>query len=113
MTFQSIYDKYLYFIFFIKIVFIVSTLIIKFKKPSKNSKWLPIFQKWKENTEFVFIISMSILIIILFNPFFNNLQFINRETTILLFVFGIIMIITSDWTTFYNNIIIKKRLYNK
>jgi hypothetical protein len=51
-----------------------------------------------------------LLLIILFNPFYNNLQYINRETTILLFIFGIILILTADWNTFYNNIEIIKRL---
>lgn len=113
MSFQSIYDKYLYFIFFIKIIFIISSIVIKIKPPLKNDKWLLKFQQWKENTEFIFMISMALLIIIIFNPFYNNLQYINRETIILLFVFGIIIIISSKWNDFINNIEIIKKIKNK
>jgi len=56
---------------------------------------------------------MAILLIILFNPFYNNLQFINRETIILLFIFGIILIISAKWQDFINNIEIVKRFKNK
>ena len=59
------------------------------------------FKYWKERFEFIFIILMAILLIYLFNPRYNNQVVIDKEMKILLFLFGIILIITAKWSAFF------------
>ena len=44
-----------------------------------NKKSIYNFYKWKSRAEFLFQIIIALLIIIIFNPFYNNLRFINGE----------------------------------
>ena len=55
---------------------------------------------WKERTEFIFIICMSILLIVIFNPNYNNQRLLTKETKFLFFIFGIILIISANWDIF-------------
>jgi len=63
--------------------------------------------KLKDKSEFMYQITVALLIIIIFNPWYNNMKFISKEITILFFIFGIIIIISSDWNHFF----IKKYRY--
>lgn len=54
---------------------------------------------WKEKVEFMFSIFMAILIIYLFNPIKPSIV-ITGETKTLLFLFGIILLITAKWNDF-------------
>jgi len=96
MNFLSFYDTYLIFIVGIKILFLVSALGFFFyshfsKSPSSIAKSSQ-FEIWKERTEFVLILSMTILLLYLFYPRKIPVP-INRETNLLLFIFGIILLI--------------------
>ncbi len=62
------------------------------------------FFKWKSRAEFLFQICIALLIIIIFNPWYNNLQYITKEITVMFFIFGIILIISADWNNFMVNI---------
>ncbi len=55
---------------------------------------------WKERFEFIFIAAMSILLIYLFNPRSNKNIVLDKETKILLFLFGFILLITAKWDIF-------------
>jgi predicted ABC-type exoprotein transport system permease subunit len=68
-----------------------------------NKKSIDNFYKWKSRSEFLFQIIIALLIIIIFNPFYNNLRFINGEISTLLFVFAILLIITANWNEFIIN----------
>ena len=57
---------------------------------------------WKERFEFIFIILMSILLIYLFNPRKGEMVMINGETKILLYLFGIVLLITAKWDEFFH-----------
>jgi hypothetical protein len=96
------FDMYIVLIFFIKIVFMilaVAHLYLRFKgKAGSETDKLILY--WKERIEFVFIILMSFLLIYIFNPTNNRLFMITRETKILLFLFGFILIITANWSAF-------------
>ena len=100
-------DLFIYFIVAIKVCFLISalahvfmTVSTKGKKQTKHQKELDHkFEYWKERTEFVFIFSMSILLIITFNPRATG-QPITRETSLLFFLFGWILIITANWGQF-------------
>jgi hypothetical protein len=54
---------------------------------------------WKERTEFIFIICMAILLIYYFKP--GTSKPMNRETGLLFFLFGWILIITAKWNIFF------------
>ena len=53
---------------------------------------------WKERTEFIFNICMSILLIYYFKP--GKPKLITKETSLLFYLFGWIIIITAKWGTF-------------
>jgi hypothetical protein len=55
---------------------------------------------WKERLEFIFIFLMAILLIYLFNPRRSKPAFINNEMKLLFYLFGFILLITSDWSIF-------------
>ena len=44
---------------------------------------------------------MVILLIFLFNPRVNKILLIDYETKILLYIFGFILLITADWSLFF------------
>ena len=99
---MNIYNIYIYFIIFIKITFIIlslDTIILKKKHEDNTDKYTK-FMFWKSRVEFMFITSMALLLILLFNPY-NKKNCVDNETRILLFLFGIILIITSKWSLFF------------
>ena len=55
---------------------------------------------WKERLEFLFIILMSILVIYTFNPLSSKGFVIKRETKILIFIFGIVVLTGAKWELF-------------
>ena len=109
MKFESSLDFFKLFIILVKIIFIVSAIghIILSNSTNANAKkYDPELVYWKEHTEFIFIISMSTLLIYHFNPFFSKKQ-VYDEIAILFFLFGVILIFTANWTTFYNDLLRK------
>jgi uncharacterized membrane protein YiaA len=99
---MEILDIYVRFTFIVKIVFVLLLLAdlyfkIKQKKQPKTTiedkKKIVIITEWKEKTETLFIILMSLLIIYLFNPFIVRSVVLDYETKLLLFLFGAISII--------------------
>ena len=55
---------------------------------------------WKNRIDFIFNITMAILLFFIFNPFYDNIYLIDKETKLLFYLFGIILIITAKWNTF-------------
>lgn len=53
----------------------------------------------KQITEFIFMFLMSLLLLFLFMPNTNNIKYITKETKILMFLYGILLIITANWRT--------------
>ena len=95
-------DYLIFFIILIKIVFILSAIGHIYFSHSTRADAKNIDDKllyFKERTEFIFIISMSILLIYHFNPRFSKKP-INEETSLLFFLFGWVLIITSKWSLF-------------
>lgn len=60
--------------------------------------WDVRFRYWKERTEFVFIVSMALLLMYHFVP--QHRRPVNHETGILFFLFGAILLLTADWSLF-------------
>jgi hypothetical protein len=97
------YDMYVTFIFLIKIGFIlmaVSHIYLKSKGQEKSNLDKKVLY-WKERLEFIFIAAMSVLLIYLFNPRSDKNIIIDRETKILLFLFGFILLLTAKWDIFF------------
>jgi len=103
LKFETSLDFFIFFIILIKIVFIISAFGHLIFSHSTNTKAKKIDSKllyWKERTEFIFIISMSILLIYHFNPRLSKKP-ISEETCLLFFLFGWILIFTAKWSLFF------------
>jgi len=99
LQFITSLDFFVFFIIVIKIIFVISAighLILTHLTigQSLNSKLV----YWKERTEFIFIVSMSILLIYSFRV--NHMQPITKETALLFYLFGWILLITAKWSIF-------------
>jgi len=91
----------------LKIVFIVSTLLDKYVNYNKKSVFYLYDDKLvrvKKISDFLFVISMSLLIIFIFNPKKNNMQYFTPHIKLLLYLFGAIIIITADWSDFFTTV---------
>ena len=66
------FNYFIYFTFFIKIIFVVSTLSLKYLEHKNKNK--PVTTRmvnltfWKERSEFIFKACLSVILIWLFNP---------------------------------------------
>lgn len=102
LKFVTSIDYFLFFIILIKIIFVVSAighLFLSHSTTNRANKLDPKLMYWKERTEFVFIISMSILLIYHFNPRLSKKP-IGEETSLLFFLFGWVLIFTAKWNLF-------------
>jgi len=97
------YDMYITFAFFVKIVFIILALThIFLKLKGKENSALDIKIKyWKERVEFVFVIIMALLLIYLFSPRKDRSTTIDKETKMLFYLFGFVLLITVKWEVFF------------
>ena len=102
LKFEKTLDYFLFFIILIKVIFVgaaVGHLILSHLDNDKAQTLDPKLTYWKERTEFVFIISMSILLIYQFHPLLSKKP-IDQETSLLFFLFGWILIFTAKWSLF-------------
>lgn len=103
------FDYFIYFIFFIKLIYFI-LLIYSFVlviKDEKNTQKYDNIIKIKKGFEFIFIISMSILLIYLFNPN-KNCFIIDNNVKVLLFAYGIIIILNAPWSLFISKTLVYK-----
>jgi len=94
---------FIYLIFTIKICFIsmsVTHIYLKVKGESDSDLDKKVFY-WKERFEFIFLLLMAILLIYLFNPR-EKMVMIDGETKVLLYLFGIVLLITAKWADFFH-----------
>lgn len=73
------------------------------KKNPTNKSYktsLEINDRIKDQVEFIFNIAMALLIIILFNPRQKKHLKIDSETRLLLYLFGYLLVISADWSSF-------------
>lgn len=82
---------------------------IKRKDPADVQKQNTL-ETLKEQLEFVYIILMSILLLINFNPW--TPVSIDTETRVLFFIYGIIILLTSKYSTFAQQSFIKNSRSN-
>ena len=109
----KIYDNYVIFVIIIKILFVIFALIsryyqTKIKSSGSKTNLQEYTQKynwavyWKDRLEFFFLISTSLICIIVFYPFYSEPIFIDRHTKLLLFIYGFIVLITLNWNILGN-----------
>lgn len=65
---------------------------------------------WKERMEFIFIALMSVLLIYIFNPKSNRSANLDFETRMLLFILGIILLMSANWKTFFKETPLVKKI---
>jgi prepilin signal peptidase PulO-like enzyme (type II secretory pathway) len=118
---MSLLDKYVNFIFLIKILFLILAILnlyLKKKIPreekDKNKdkqkseeikKQIATQQKieyWRTRIELLFKFLMALLLIYIFNPSQNRTYLIDYETRLLFFLFGFILIFTADWKQIFD-----------
>jgi hypothetical protein len=98
VKFEKRIDYFLFFIIVFKLIFIFSSLghVVASRSNTQNAQ--NIDKKmvyWKKHTEFIFILSMAILLILIFNPYRSII--VDENSSDLLFLFGIILVLTSVW----------------
>jgi hypothetical protein len=104
--FELTLDYFIIFIIVIKFVFVISAvghLFLTYFSVNQELQQMidPTFLYWKEHTEFIFIISMSILLIYQFHP--STLKKpVAKETATLFFLFGCVLIFTANWGLFFS-----------
>ena len=98
---MDLYTFYLTIIVVIKIIYFIISLFLIYFTHKNNNKFIEPLTYWKHRMEFLFTILMSILLIILFNPLFNGIKLINKETQLLFFAYGLIVLINSQWDLFF------------
>lgn len=97
---------YIKFIIFIKILFIIFAIGHVILQRSVNPTYKNLDEKFvilKKQTEFIFKITMSILLIYYFNPHEKIKHEIDAETTLLFYLFALVMIFTADWRIFFKD----------
>lgn len=106
---MDIYSLFIYYIITLKIIFVILSVyqIYMRKKHEESTEKYNKISYIKSRIEFIFIASMALLLILLFNPLNKNRNknkntiCVDNETRVLLFLFGVILIITSKWDLFF------------
>jgi len=106
------YNIYLTVIILVKVVFIILAIshIYLTVKGEANSETDKKIEYWKGKLEFIFIALMAILFIYLFNPRTGTSILINSETKVLLYLFGLFLLITAKWADFFKESKLFKRI---
>jgi hypothetical protein len=100
---MTAFDCLIYFTFFIKIIFIGSTLSLKYLEHKNKNVNTQNLTFWKERSEFIFKACLSLILIILFNPLNKTPVVINFETKVLLYLYGFIVIFQANWGQFFKD----------
>jgi hypothetical protein len=79
-------------------------------KGKKNSDINKKIEYWKDRVDFVFEILMAFLLIYLFNPRNDHKALIDSHVKLLLYLFGFILLITAQWSTFIEESVWFKKL---
>jgi len=94
-------DFYVLFLIIIKTIFVAAALghVVLAHTTSSFDKYDTKLLYWKERTEFIFVVSMSVLLIYYFHPFIKSNP-MSSETRLLFFLFGWILLVTAKWKIF-------------
>ena len=120
MTYKSIYfyDRLVYFLFFIKIIYYITILCIlgltNYNKTHSSlniSKIISFLEYWNQVCHFIFYILISLMLIYIFNPFKDKTYLIDNTVRFLFFILGIIYLFNVNWTLFFKSKIIDEIQY--
>jgi hypothetical protein len=106
------YDIYVSLIILVKVIFVILAIVhlsYKVKKQTNNPTDKKVLY-WKDRMEFIFTIMMALLLIVVFNPRTSKVIGLDTETKLLLFLFGIILIITAKWEIFFKESVLLKKV---
>jgi hypothetical protein len=94
-------DYYVVFLIIIKCIFVASALghLVLSHTNTSFDKYDTALLYWKERTEFIFIVSMALLLIYYFHPSIKS-DPMSHETKLLFFLFGWVLLITANWKIF-------------
>ena len=97
------YLLYIYAAFTAKVIFIIlATIHAYLKMTHQETTDLDIeIVFWKERVEFIFVFLMACLLIYLFFPSSNKSVEISGATRELLYLFGIVVLVTAKWGEFF------------
>ena len=93
--------NFIIFIKFLFFIFSVLKLYVHYKHEDPENPIVEWIEYWNERLEFIFIISMAIICIVLFNPFYKGTLVVDRHVQVLLFIYGFIILAKSNWETFF------------
>ena len=105
---NTIFFYFVYFIIFVKGLFLFFSIWNYYLKKkhgggggnggeTKLEKKVSYYKKLTEN---IFIVLVSILLIYLFNPYHDNKYLDNKYVKILFCIYGILTLVTFDWSEF-------------
>lgn len=107
-------DTFIRFIIFFKVLYIyylVYANYLIFRKKDDTELYKNVEYR-KQRAEFIFMISMSLLLIYFFSPLTGNVIRFHAETKFLFFVFGILVFVGADWTLLFQQRIWFQSLQN-
>lgn len=115
MKFNKWYDYFIVFILIIKLIYAILVAIhIYLKiKGRDGDEYDSKIVSYKDQLEIIFVISMSILLLYLFYPRHITHPEIDTQSRLLLFLYGIIILFTLDWTKFIDESSVIKFIRNK
>ena len=102
---MNYFDDYIYTIFILKLIFMIlsiTNIYLKVKYPGEETDLDKNVVFWKETISFIFVFLMACLLIYLFFPTRTKAVELNGETKLLLYIFGIVLLVTADWGEFFN-----------
>jgi hypothetical protein len=101
---MDIYFLYILVIIFLKIIFVILKTIVVYNKLLKKeeTETSKTIVYWAERAEFVYTVLMALLLMYLFRNGLkgNKICIKDKETLTLLYLFGFILIFTSNWSVF-------------
>lgn len=111
--YNVVFSGLIYVTFVVKISFLVSALYLRYLKKTdpKNIELQTFVQNAKEQLDFVFVFCMSVILMALFNPYVEHVE-VDKECQILLFLYGVIMILTANYDIFLDHSVVLHDLSN-
>ena len=105
-------DKYITIAFLAKFLFLILSITHIYLKIMHKDATDAKVMFWRDRVEFLFVSLMSFLLLYLFYPRANNEIYIDFETKLLLFIFGIILLTNAKWDIFFKESPIFKKIQN-
>lgn len=69
---------------------------------TNNQKTLERVEYLRSRCEFIVTFLMALLLIYIFNPLYPKIYLIDKETKYLFFIFGTILLLTANWSEFFD-----------